>query len=224
MKNWEGLGTPIMWMISGGREVDVGRDPQSNTWNNVHNWALYCQTRPQTFTRSRVLQTFTRLRVLRLTGKKIALRCIAPVLVVGYRPPPPHSPPIHLTSFTCSQAFPVFHALPLPCIILNANWRTKTGEAWKQGCQSPRSMHRLTVFCGETNSQLPQWSWQILCHASNSLCYFHQAMQREVLIAMYRTGSYKQPCMIYLCDSIYIELERMGNTSIVYCPRSGWVL
>ena len=41
------------------------------------------------------------------------------------------SPPVHLGSTRrhsrdrCSQAFPVFHALPLPCIILNANQRTK---------------------------------------------------------------------------------------------------
>ena len=31
-----------------------------------------------------------------------------------------------------TQAFPVF---PLPCIILNANRRTKTGEAWERGYQ-----------------------------------------------------------------------------------------
>ena len=28
---------------------------------------------------------------------------------------------------------PVFRALPLPCIILNANRKTKTGEAWERG-------------------------------------------------------------------------------------------
>ena len=33
----------------------------------------------------------------------------------------------------CSQAFPVFAALLLPCIILNANQKTKTGEAWERG-------------------------------------------------------------------------------------------
>ena len=31
------------------------------------------------------------------------------------------------------EAFPVFRALPIPCIILNANRRTKTGEAWERG-------------------------------------------------------------------------------------------
>ena len=28
---------------------------------------------------------------------------------------------------------PFFATLPLPCILLNANWRTKTGEAWEWG-------------------------------------------------------------------------------------------
>ena len=32
-----------------------------------------------------------------------------------------------------AQVFPVFHVLPLLCIILNANRRTKTGEAWERG-------------------------------------------------------------------------------------------
>ena len=32
------------------------------------------------------------------------------------------------------HAKPIFRALLLPCIILNANWRTKKREAWKWGC------------------------------------------------------------------------------------------
>ena len=28
---------------------------------------------------------------------------------------------------------PFFASLPLPCIVLNANWRTKAGEAWEHG-------------------------------------------------------------------------------------------
>ena len=41
----------------------------------------------------------------------------------------------HHSHDRCSQAFPVFRTLPLPCTILNANRRTnkKTGEAWEQG-------------------------------------------------------------------------------------------
>ena len=34
------------------------------------------------------------------------------------------------------RPFPFFAALPLPCIILNANRRTKTGEAWERGYYS----------------------------------------------------------------------------------------
>ena len=50
------------------------------------------------------------------------------VFVVGHRPPY-----VHLVSTRrhsrdkCSQAFPVFRALLPPCIILNANRRTKNG-------------------------------------------------------------------------------------------------
>ena len=45
----------------------------------------------------------------------------------------PLPPYVHLASTRrhsrdrCSQAFPVFRALPLPCIILNENRRTKNG-------------------------------------------------------------------------------------------------
>ena len=45
----------------------------------------------------------------------------------------PLPPFVHLMSTRrhlhdrCSQAFPVFHAFPLPCIILNENRRTKNG-------------------------------------------------------------------------------------------------
>ena len=49
---------------------------------------------------------------------------------------PPGPPHVHL-AFTrrhpcdrCSQVFPVFRALSLLCIILNANQRANTGEPW----------------------------------------------------------------------------------------------
>ena len=69
---------------------------------------------------------FTRSRVLCLTGKKLALRFIAPVLVIGHHPPYVHlASTWHHSCDRCSQAFPVFRTLPLPRIILNANRRTK---------------------------------------------------------------------------------------------------
>ena len=73
---------------------------------------------------------FTRSTILDFTGKKLALSFIAHELVDGQRPPPPY---VHLASTRrhsrdrFSQAFPVFRALPLPCIILNENRRTKNG-------------------------------------------------------------------------------------------------
>ena len=77
---------------------------------------------------------FTRSTILDFTGKKLALSFIAHELVDGQRPPY-----VHLASTRrhsrdrFSQAFPVFRVLPLPCIILNENRRTKTGEAWERG-------------------------------------------------------------------------------------------
>ena len=71
---------------------------------------------------------FTRSTILDFTGKKLALSFIAHQLVDGQRPPY-----VHLVSTRrhsrdrFSQAFPVFRALPLPCIILNENRRTKNG-------------------------------------------------------------------------------------------------
>ena len=71
---------------------------------------------------------FTRSTILDFTGKKLALSFIAHELVDGQRPPY-----VHLASTRrhsrdrFSQAFPVFRALPLPCIILNENRRTKNG-------------------------------------------------------------------------------------------------
>ena len=71
---------------------------------------------------------FTRSTILDFTGKKLALSFIAHELVDGQRPPY-----VHLASTRrhsrdrFSQAFPVFRALPLPCIILHENRRTKNG-------------------------------------------------------------------------------------------------
>ena len=82
----------------------------------------------------------TRSRVLRLTSKKIALRYVALVLIVGHCPPPPpppptstHNPPNVLQMISAPRPSLFFTALPL-CIIPNANpIRTQTGEAWKRG-------------------------------------------------------------------------------------------
>ena len=57
---------------------------------------------------------------------------------------------IHVTGVPRSS--PVFRAFPLPCIILNANQRTKTGEAWERGFFTPplklalHSCHIVTEY------------------------------------------------------------------------------
>ena len=73
------------------------------------------------------LLRFTRLTVLNFAGNNLALSFIAHELADGRSPPY-----VHLVSTRphsrdrCSQAFPVFTLFdPLPCIILNENWRTK---------------------------------------------------------------------------------------------------
>ena len=39
------------------------------------------------------------------------------------------------------------------------------------------------------NSGLPQWSWQILCNVSNSLCYSYQAMQSTGTDCVFRINN-----------------------------------
>jgi len=57
---------------------------------------------------------FTRSTVLNFTGKKLAQSFIAHELVDGQRPPYVHlASTRHHSSDRCSQAFPVFRALPL---------------------------------------------------------------------------------------------------------------
>ena len=65
------------------------------------------------------------------------------------RPLPPY---VHLTSTRChscdrcSQAFPIFHALPLPCIILKETKERKMGEAWEQGYQQTVLHHNYVII------------------------------------------------------------------------------
>ena len=68
------------------------------------------------------------------------------LFVVGHRPPY-----VHLVSTRrhsrnkCSQALPVFRALPPPCIIANGNRRTKNGVGLgtrlglRSMCEDPKS-------------------------------------------------------------------------------------
>ena len=54
-----------------------------------------------------------------------------------------------LASFR-SQAFPVFRALPLPCIILNANRRTKNGGGLGTRLILGGSVHQLCEHCSKS--------------------------------------------------------------------------
>ena len=91
----------------------------------------------------------------------------------------PLPPYVHLASTRrhsrdrCSQAFPVFRALPLPCIILNANRRTKNG-----GGLGTRLVATVQIsFCRTFNETM--WSltdgrrrWKTKL-SSAGLVYFH---------------------------------------------------
>ena len=112
-KSGEGLWAFITWMTSGGREVDGGggaKLPKQYTGSSVQ--VLYC---------SFGLQMLAWSKLLILTGKKLAFKFSA--YIFEYWPLPPlRTPRIHSCD-ECSQAFPFFASLSLPCIIVNANER-----------------------------------------------------------------------------------------------------
>ena len=118
-KNGEGLGTSIMWMTSGGREVDVGGALPINQ--------LVCNSE---FLTSEV--EYCRSCETQESWLSLERSMMKPSTLFEHEPLPPY---VHLVSTRrhsrdrCSQAFPVFRALALPCIILNENRRTKNGGA-----------------------------------------------------------------------------------------------
>ena len=119
------------------------------------------------------------MTVLDFAGKNLALSFIAHELADGQAPPY-----VHLVSTKChsrdrcSQAFPVFRALPLPRSILNANRRTKKrgrpeNEAILTCCAGYHSMHRtMYIFLSYRHflSYSSPWS--------------HAARIREVLLQL----------------------------------------
>jgi len=124
-KNAEGLGAPIMWMTSGGREVDVRW-----TWGGSRGAVpdyKYRRNKPENeflTGEAEYLWSCERLgSCLKVERSMIKSSTLFHVFECG--PLPPY---VHLASTwrhscdRCSQAFPVFHALLVPCI---ANQRTK---------------------------------------------------------------------------------------------------
>ena len=133
-KNGEGLGTQVyhvndIWWttselncnFSGGCEVNVGgRGPHSN---NALDFIIECSNDSQDPRCSQDLQYST-------SPVRNSLYCLLHEFEMGNIPPTATSHPpdiIHVISVPRPSAF--FTALPLPHIILNANQRTKMGEA-----------------------------------------------------------------------------------------------
>ena len=92
---------------------------------------------------------FTRSLLLSLTGKKFALRFIARVFVVGHCPPYCLSTlcPRHLISVSRPPSRPslFFAALPLLCIILDANWWT---HLYKKKSRPVYRSHLVNSYTG----------------------------------------------------------------------------
>ena len=103
-------------MMSGGHKVDVIK------WGWVNIQLMYFITECSV---TRQDPDVHKITITPLDLKEL-ITLIAHVLVVRHCPLY-----VNLVSTSCnkcSQAFPVFAALPPPCIILNANRRTKTRE------------------------------------------------------------------------------------------------
>ena len=106
------LGAFITWMTSGGCEVDIGGEgPTAKTTHRTVR-ALY---------RIFELQTLAWWKLLVLTSKKLAFKFST--YIFEYWPFPPY---LQLTSthvMNAARSSPFFAALPLACIIVNANRR-----------------------------------------------------------------------------------------------------
>ena len=110
-------------MMSGGREVDVG---------GVVPDYKYGHNKPESeFLTGQAEYSWSYERLGScLAVERSMMKSSTLFHVFECGPLPPY---VQLTSTwrhsrdRCSQAFPVFRTLPLLCIILNANWRTKNG-------------------------------------------------------------------------------------------------
>ena len=116
-----------MWVTSGGREVDMGgRGPTAKTMHRTVRLSALPHFG---------LQTLVWWKLLVLTGKKLAFKFST--YIFEYRPLPPLCPPRIHSRDECSQAFPVliFVDLPILCISVNANRRSKWGRPGNEAKQ-----------------------------------------------------------------------------------------
>ena len=110
-----------------------------------HLWDSVClgvrltpHTGIQTLYHSSGLKTLAWSKLLTFTSKKLTFGFFS--LHIWILAPPTTSTCVH-SHDRWDQAFPVFRPLPLPCIILNTNRKTKTREAWERG------YFRLMLHC-----------------------------------------------------------------------------
>ena len=131
-----------MWMMSGGHNVDVwGRGPRSN---NILDF-IECSNDSQDTWGSQDRQYSTSL------VRNLLYHLLHTSWLIGNALHTSTSRPPDVTHVIGSQAFPVLCTLPLPCIVLKENRRTKKGEAWKQGYFQPLMSHIMYVrLCTRT--------------------------------------------------------------------------
>ena len=135
----------VRW-TRGGHENDVREEGPNHKKQRTGSyvWVLY---------HSSGLKTLAWSKLLAFTGKKLTFEVY--LLHIWMLAPPATSPHVHSRD-GWDQAFPVFCALPLPCIILNANRRTKTVEAWERGYMltflTPQLVLRKLIVCSRSRS------------------------------------------------------------------------
>ena len=130
-KNGEGLGTLIVWMTYGRCEVDVregGIHIQINVLDSV-TWQDPRCSQDHEHSAWLVRNLF-----------------IVHILVVRYSPL--YREQNLMTNVGMSTHSPFFAALLHPRIVLNVNWRTKTGKAWEWDLSFPCTWHiQVYAYC-----------------------------------------------------------------------------
>ena len=125
----------VMWTRGGCEYYIRGRGPTAHSSKNCYEWILNYETWPvqnvqtkNAVSSSRLYYNATNYTLIELSWVHAwALYMVGPLPLTSFSCPPC----VHLTSTwrhsrdQWAQAFPIFRALPLPCIILNANRRTK---------------------------------------------------------------------------------------------------
>ena len=136
----------------------------------------------------------------------------------------PLPPYVHLASTRrhsrdrCSQAFPVLHALPLLCIILNANRRTKNGgdlgtrlcatnvRGYLHSCYFPTI---TVIMCTHMQLLLTVVFYFVFCFLQKKLLHFLKELAQHFVVRLKK----------YVCS---LRVSYRGEVEMV-CGGCLWV-